>query len=292
MSKKRGLGRGLDALLGDSHSVSAVTEPSEQEIRNDLRSLPIDRVHRGQYQPRRHFDPEALQELADSIASQGMIQPVVVRPVGHGFELIAGERRWRAAQMASLHEIPAVVRELDDQAAAAVALIENIQREDLNPLEQARGIARLIEDFGLTHQQVAQAVGRSRASVSNLLRLQELEEEVRELVETGKLEMGHARALLGLKGERQRALARQIERRGLTVRQTEALVRQALEGSGESRSQAARPKKDADTRRLEQDLSERLGAQVTVVPGRKGSGRLQIAYNSLDELEGILEHIR
>lgn len=289
MSKKRGLGRGLDALLGDSHSVAAVTEVTEEEVRNDLRSLPIDRVHRGQYQPRRNFDQEALQELADSIAAQGMIQPVVVRPVGEGFELIAGERRWRAAQIASLHEIPAVVRELDDQAAAAVALIENIQREDLNPLEQARGIGRLIEEFGLTHQQVAESVGRSRAAVSNLLRLQDLEEEVKQQVETGRLEMGHARALLGLKGEQQRALARQVERRGLTVRQTEALVRQALAGS--DRARPARQGKDADTRRLEQDLSERLGAQVTLVPGRKGRGRLQIAYNSVDELEGILEHI-
>ena len=232
MSKKRGLGRGLDALLGDSRSVAAVTEVSEEERRTELQALPIDRVHRGRYQPRRQFDPDALQELADSIAAQGLVQPVVVRPIGDGFELVAGERRWRAAQMAGLHEIPAVVRELDDQGAAAVALIENIQREDLNPLEEARAIARLVEEFSLTHQEVATTVGRSRAAVSNLLRLQELEEDVKQLVETGHLEMGHARALLGLKGDRQRALARQVERRGLTVRQTEALVRQELEGSG------------------------------------------------------------
>lgn len=289
MAKKRGLGRGLDALLGDSRSVAAVTEVTEEERRSDLQALPIDRVRRGRYQPRRHFDPDALQELADSISAQGMVQPVVVRPVEDGYELVAGERRWRAAQMAGLHEIPAVIRELDDPAAAAVALIENIQREDLNPLEQARAIARLIEDFELTHQQVAQAVGRSRAAVSNLLRLQELHDEVKELVEKGSIEMGHARALLGLDSERQRALARQVVRRALTVRQTEALVRQELEGKGRTRSA---PKKDADTRRLEQDLSERLGAQVTIVPGRKGRGRLQIAYNSHDELEGILEHIR
>lgn len=290
MAKKRGLGRGLDALLGDSRSVAAVTEVTEEERRSDLQAIPIDRVRRGSYQPRRHFDTDSLQELADSISAQGMVQPVVVRPVEGGYELVAGERRWRAAQMAGLHEIPAVVRELDDPAAAAVALIENIQREDLNPLEQARAIARLIEDFELTHQQVAQAVGRSRAAVSNLLRLQELHEEVKELVEKGSIEMGHARALLGLDSERQRALARQVVRRALTVRQTEALVRQELEGSGRTRQSA--PKKDADTRRLEQDLSERLGAQVTIVPGRKGRGRLQISYNSLDELEGILEHIR
>ena len=288
MAKKRGLGRGLDALLGDSRSVAAVTEVTEEERRSDLQALPIDRVHRGRYQPRRHFDAEGLQELADSIAAQGMIQPVVVRPVEAGYELIAGERRWRAAQMAGLHEIPAVVRDLDDQAAAAVGLIENIQREDLNPLEQARAIERLIEDFGLTHQQVAQAVGRSRAAVSNLLRLQELDETVKELLEHGQLEMGHARALLGLKGEQQRALARQVARRGLTVRQIEALVRQQTEGADRSRPA---PKKDADTRRLEQDLSERLGAHVTIVPGRRGRGRLQIAYNSADELQGILEHI-
>ena len=288
MAKKRGLGRGLDALLGDSRSVAAVTEVTEEERRSDLQALPIDRIHRGRYQPRRHFDQDGLRELADSISAQGMVQPVVVRPVQEGYELIAGERRWRAAQMAGLHEIPAVVRDLDDQAAAAVGLIENIQREDLNPLEQARAIDRLIEDFGLTHQQVAQAVGRSRAAVTNLLRLQELDEVVKEMVETGQLEMGHARALLGLRGERQRALARQVVKRGLTVRQTEALVRQQADGGTRTRPAAG---KDADTRRLEQDLSERLGAQVTIVPGRGGRGRLQIAYNSADELEGILEHI-
>jgi len=290
MSKKRGLGRGLDALLGDAHSVSEVTEVSEEERASDLRAIPVDRVRRGQYQPRRHFDPDALQELADSLAAQGMVQPVVVRAVADGYELIAGERRWRAAQIAGLHEIPAVIRDLDDQAAAAVALIENIQREDLNPLEEARAIARLIDDFGLTHQQVASAVGRSRASVSNLLRLQELDEEVKQHVEHRRIEMGHARALLGLKGDRQRAIARQVVDRGLTVRATEALVRRELEGEGEPKRKA--PRKDPDTRRLEQELSEKLGAAVTLETGKGGRGRLQIAYNSLDELEGILGHIR
>lgn len=291
MAKKRGLGKGLDALLGDARSVSAVTEVSEEERRNDLQAVPIDRVRRGRYQPRRHFDPDALQELADSIASQGMVQPVVVRPVTDGYELVAGERRWRAAQLAGIQEMPAVVRELDDQAAAAVSLIENIQREDLNPLEEARAMSRLVDDFGLTHQEVASAVGRSRAAVSNLLRLQELDDQVKELVETGRLEMGHARALLGLRGERQRALARRVAERELTVRATEALVRREVEGDGGGAGRGA-ARKDADTRRLEQELSERLGAAVTLHPGKGGRGRLQIAYNSLDELEGILEHIR
>jgi ParB family chromosome partitioning protein len=290
MSKKRGLGRGLDALLGDAQTVSSVTQVSEEERAHALQHVPVDRVRRGRYQPRRHFDPDALQELADSIVAQGMVQPVVVRRAEEGYELIAGERRWRAAQIAGLQEIPAVVREIEEQAAAAIALIENIQREDLNPLEEARAIARLIEDFGLTHQQVAETVGRSRASVSNLLRLQELDDVAKELVETGQLEMGHARALLGLQGERQRAVARRVAERQLTVRATEELVRRELEG--ESAGTARKPQKDSDTRRLEQELSEKLGAAVTVQPGKGGRGRLQIQYNSLDELEGILEHIR
>ncbi|WP_070989526.1 ParB/RepB/Spo0J family partition protein [Halofilum ochraceum] len=290
MSRKRGLGRGFSALVGDGHSVDSVTEVTEEEKRDALQMLPVDRVRRGRYQPRRHFDPDALQELADSISSQGMVQPVVVRPVDGGFELIAGERRWRAAQIAGMDEIPGVVREMEDQAAAAIALIENIQREDLNPLEEARAISRLVEDFGLTHQQVAGAVGRSRASVSNLLRLQELDDNVKELVETGHLEMGHARALLGLKGDRQRAIARQVADRGLTVRATEQLVKRELEGDNEK--PAKPPKKDADTRRMEQDLSEKLGAAVTIQTGTGGRGKLQISYNSIDELEGILEHIR
>ena len=289
MSRKRGLGRGFSALVGEGHSVDTVTEVTEEEKRTALQMLPVDRVRRGRYQPRRHFDPDALQELADSLGAQGMLQPVVVRPVDAGFELIAGERRWRAAQIAGLEEIPAVVRDLEDQAAAAIALIENIQREDLNPLEEARAISRLVEDFELTHQQVAGAVGRSRASVSNLLRLQELDEAVKEYVETGSLEMGHARALLGLKGDRQRAIARQVADRGLTVRATEQLVKRELEGGDSPGPQ--QPAKDADTRRLEQDLSEKLGAAVTIQAGSKGRGKLQISYNSIDELEGILAHI-
>jgi ParB family chromosome partitioning protein len=293
MSRKRGLGKGLDALLSEPQGVSEVTEVSEAERREALQSIPIDRIQRGPYQPRRHFDPDALQDLADSIAAQGVVQPIVVRAGDADYELIAGERRWRAAQIAGLGEIPAVIRALDAQAAAAVGLIENIQRQDLNPLEEARAIARLIEDFGLSHQQVAATVGRSRASVSNLLRLQELDESAQQLVEEGRLEMGHARALLGLPADRQRILARQVVDRRLTVRATEKLVRSELAGEsasdGGARNSAT---KDADTRRLEQELSEKLGAAVTVQPGKGGRGRLQIAYNSLDELEGILDHIR
>lgn len=289
MSKKRGLGTGLDVLLSDGHSVSSVTEVDERD-HQDLDRLPIDRIQRGRYQPRRHFDPDALQELADSIGAHGMVQPVVVRKTGDAYELIAGERRWRAAQIAGLHEIPAVIRELDEQAAAAVSLIENIQREDLNPLEEARAIAHLVEDFSLTHQQVAAQVGRSRAAVSNLLRLQELDEAVKDRVEAGSLEMGHARALLGLQGERQRAIAKQVADRGLTVRATEELVRHETEGKPATTQRTEQ--KDPDTRRLEQELSEKLGAAVTLRAGKNGSGKLQIAYNSLDELEGILAHIR
>lgn len=294
MAKKRGLGRGLDALLGDSQGVGAVTQVNETERRNDLQNLPVDRIRRGRYQPRRHFDDEALQELADSITAQGMVQPVVVRPAGDdGWELIAGERRWRAAQLAGLQEIPAVVRDLDEQAAAAVSLIENIQREDLNPLEEAAAMARLVEDFGLTHQQVAGAVGRSRAAVSNMLRLLELDDAVKELVAEGRLEMGHARALLGLRGDQQRRIARQVADRGLTVRATETLVRGTLAGD-DPQQRRGQPvtQSDPDTRRLEEELSERLAAAVRIRQGRGGKGQLQIDYNSLDELEGILEHIR
>jgi ParB family transcriptional regulator, chromosome partitioning protein len=291
MAKKRGLGRGLDALLGDSHSVTEVTEVSEEDKRTALRHLPVEQIRRGRYQPRRQFDPEALQELADSIAAQGLVQPIVVRSADDGFELIAGERRWRAAQQAGLHEIPAIVRELDEQAAAAVSLIENIQREDLNPLEEAGAIGRLVSEFDLTHQQVAEAVGRSRAAVSNLLRLLDLDDAVKELVMGGRLEMGHARALLGLRPEQQRSIAQKVADRGMTVRATEQLVRRTIGDEGKPQPARVR-RKDPDTRQLEDDLSQRLGAAVTLQPGRKGGGKLQIAYNSLDELEGILAHIR
>jgi len=291
MVKKRGLGRGLDALLGDNQSITEVTEVSDEDRRTALRHLPIEQIHRGRYQPRRHFDPEALQELADSISAQGLVQPVVVRPADDGWELIAGERRWRAAQLAGLSELPAIVRHLDEQAAAAVSLIENIQREDLNPLEEAGAIGRLVRDFELTHQQVAEAVGRSRAAVSNLLRLLDLDEAVKQRVEAGELEMGHARALLGLSAEQQREIAKRVAERHLTVRATEQLVRRALGEGGKPRPTRER-RKDPDTRRLEDDLSQRLGAAVQLQPGRSGGGKLQISYNSAEELEGILAHIR
>ena len=233
---------------------------------------------------------ESLQDLADSIAAQGVVQPIVVRTIGENrYEIIAGERRWRAAQMAGLHEIPAVVREVDDRSAIAIALIENIQRENLNPLEEARALARLIDEFELTHEQAAAAVGRSRAAVSNLLRLLDLDDGVKPMLERGELEMGHARALLALSGARQIEAARQVIARGLSVRATEGLVRQ-LQQKPAPRA-AARPK-DPNVQRLEADLSDKLGASVALRQGKGGKGKLEISYNSLDELDGILEHIQ
>ncbi|MGD8643794.1 MAG: ParB/RepB/Spo0J family partition protein, partial [Chromatiales bacterium] len=222
--KKPGLGRGLDVLL--SGAAGARNDRSEE----DLRQLPVEEIRRGRYQPRGEIKPEALQELADSIRAQGLVQPVVVRPVEGGFELIAGERRWRAAQLAGMHRIPAVIREIPDQAAAAMSLIENIQREDLNPLEEAQALQRLIAEFGLTHQQTADSVGRSRTAVTNLLRLLELSEEVKTLLADGALEMGHARALLALNGARQAQAARHVAQRGLSVRETERYVQSLQSG--------------------------------------------------------------
>lgn len=289
-SKKRGLGRGLDALLSDVGDPQPDPETGAVEGA-DLRDLPIDRIQPGRYQPRSVMDPDALDELADSIRSQGVVQPVVVRPIeGGNYELIAGERRWRAAQKAELHEIPAVVRDVPDQAAVAMALIENIQRENLNPLEEAGALRRLIDEFELSHQGAAEAVGRSRTAVSNLLRLLELEPEVRELVDDGRLEMGHARALLSLSGGDQAEVAHRIAARGLSVRETEKLVRN--HASGASRSRQKKPARDPNIERLEQELTERLGATVSIESGRGGKGRLIIRYASLDELDGILERIR
>jgi ParB family chromosome partitioning protein len=287
--KKRGLGRGLDTLLGSATEPASVEEAKVSG--SDLRHLDVDLIERSRYQPRQDFDQSALQELADSIRAQGVVQPVVVRPLGSQagrYELIAGERRWRAAQLAGLHEIPAVVREVDDQAAMAMALIENIQREALNPIEEATALHRLIEEFGLTHQETAEAVGRSRASVTNLLRLLSLDPSVKHLLETHELEMGHARALLGLQGSQQSEAARQVVSKGLSVRETEHLVRKL--SHPKPRKTAARL--DADTERLQNDLSERLGAKVQLQPGTKGKGKVVIHYNSLDELDGILEHIK
>jgi ParB family chromosome partitioning protein len=286
--KKPGLGRGLTELL----SASAAQPASPEEEAANLRHIPVEKIRRGKYQPRIHIRPEALQELADSIRAQGVVQPVVVRPVDGGYELIAGERRWRASQLAGLHEVPAVVRDIPDQAAAAMSLIENIQREDLNPLEEANALQRLIEEFGLTHQQTAESVGRSRASVTNLLRLLELTEEVKAFLDEGQLEMGHARALLALAGARQGEAARKVVARGLSVRETERLVKklqaEAAEGGAAKPGQARNP----DVRRLESDLGERLGARVSIDYNQRGKGKLVITYNSLDELDGILEHIK
>ena len=286
-TKKRGLGRGLDALLGGSDKGQEVPVASTGQI-------PVDLIQRGRYQPRRDFDEAALKELADSISAQGIVQPVVVRPLnGGGYELIAGERRWRAAQMAGLSEVPAVIREVDDRTAMAMGLIENIQRQDLNAVEEASALHRLLNDFGLTHQQVAEAVGKSRSAVSNLLRLLDLDTAVKTLVEERKLEMGHARALLTLDAVAQRAAAQEVVDKALSVRETESLVKglQETMPSEENPKTKPQPKPDPDVDRLIQNLSEKLGAQIKLQQGRSGKGKLIISYNSLDELDGILDHI-
>ncbi|MFA5679189.1 MAG: ParB/RepB/Spo0J family partition protein [Pseudomonas sp.] len=284
--KKRGLGRGLDALLGQSN-VNNGTDDSSQD--QQLRDLPVDLIQRGKYQPRRDMDPTALEELANSIKVQGVMQPIVVRPIGNDkYEIIAGERRWRATQQAGLDSIPAVIRDVPDEAAIAMALIENIQREDLNPIEEAIALQRLQQEFELTQQQVADAVGKSRVTITNLLRLMALADEVKILLERGDIEMGHARALLGLPTDQQTEAARQVVARGLTVRQTEALVRQLLN----PRRDASTVRSNPDIERLQEDLAERIGAQVQIQHGAKGKGKLVISYNSLDELDGVLMHIK
>lgn len=301
--RKKGLGRGLDALLGglnerdtDTSDRTGTAEGALDggEARGTLTSLPLDLIERGRFQPRRDFDPEGLRELADSISAQGVIQPIVVRALAGGrYEILAGERRWRASQQAGLGEIPVVIREADDQSAMAIALIENIQRADLNPLEEASALQRLLGEFGLTHAQIAEAIGRSRASVTNLLRLLELNDDVKRALERGQVEMGHARALLGIKGPRQSAAATQVMSRGLSVRETERLVRQIQQEEEGRTTPVARPGAvDPDVRRLQDDLADRLGAQVQIQPGNRGGGRLVIAYHSLDELDGILAHIK
>lgn len=288
-SRRRGLGRGLDALLGEAATGTAGQDDAA------LTNLPLDQLESGRYQPRREFDPDALQALASSIRAQGVVQPIVVRPLpgDDQYEIIAGERRWRAAQLAGLSEIPAIVRDIPDEMAVAIALIENIQREDLNPLEEASALKRLTEEFGMTHQAIADAVGRSRVGVSNLLRLLDLSAAVKRHIEAGHLEMGHARALLTLDEATQGELAAQVVARGLSVRQTEALVRQHQKRAEKPADEAEpNPADDPDVRRLQQDLAERLGAEVQIDHGKKGKGRLVIRYHSLDELDGILAHIR
>ncbi len=285
--KKKRLGRGLGSLIGN---IDEVTRVDEQDRVDGLVELDIDRIQRGRYQPRQNFDQQALQELANSIKSQGVLQPVVVRAEGSHYELVAGERRWRAAQIAGLQKLPAIIRDLDGRSAAAIALIENIQREDLNPLEEAQAFLRLIEEFDLTHQQVAESVGRSRAAVSNMLRLLDLAEPVKEKVNRGLLNMGHARALLALIRHDQIEIAGIVVNRGLSVRETETLVRKTLaKQAGDIKTKPAAV--DPDVRRLENRLSEALGAAVKIKPGKKGSGQLVIHFHSSDELDGILEHI-
>ncbi|WP_312931594.1 ParB/RepB/Spo0J family partition protein [Pseudomonas sp.] len=287
--KKRGLGRGLDALLSGP-SVSALEEQAVQIDRRELQQLPVELIQRGKYQPRRDMDQQALEELAQSIRTHGVMQPIVVRPIGDKrFEIIAGERRWRATQLAGLDTVPAMVREVADEVAIAMALIENIQREDLNPLEEAMALQRLQQEFELTQQQVADAVGKSRVTVANLLRLIALPEAIKTMLAHGDLEMGHARALLGLEEQRQVEGARHVVARGLTVRQTEALVRQWLNGPTDPVEPSPA---DPDITRLEQRLAERLGSAVQIRHGNKGKGQLVIRYNSLDELQGVLAHIR
>lgn len=284
--KKRGLGRGLDALL----NVGAAAGQEDVPPDGVLRVLPIERVVRGRYQPRQDIREDSLQELAASLRAQGMVQPIVVREtVEHDYEIIAGERRWRAAQLAGLAEVPALIRQVSDLAAMAIALIENIQREDLNPLEESHALKRLIDECQMTHQQAADAVGRSRTAVTNLLRLLELSEDVQQLVRDRKLEMGHARALLPLPLALQREAAHQILVRGLSVRETEALVRR-LQSAAPSQPVEKRP--DPNIRVLQEDLSQRLGAKVALQHSATGKGRLVIYYNNLDELDGILGHVR
>jgi ParB family transcriptional regulator, chromosome partitioning protein len=308
MNKRKSLGRGLDALLSSARPQAApppapgASAPAVSAPESALREVPVDLLRRGKYQPRVDMREETLAELAESIKAQGIVQPIVVRPIkgaGTGaetqYEIVAGERRWRAAQLAGLHTVPAVVRDIPDEAAVAVALIENIQRENLNSIEEARSLHRLIEEFGLTHEDAAEAVGRSRATVTNLLRLLELPRPVREMLERRQLDMGHARALLGLaSAELQIELAERVRKQQLSVRDTENAVRRLAgsEGGGKrAKAAAARGATDPNVRRLEADLAETLGAAVTIEHGPKG-GKVVIRYNGLEELEGILGHIK
>jgi ParB family chromosome partitioning protein len=306
-AKKTGLGKGLDALLGDidlaptptlTEAAAPLPPDAPDTLDGSLRQIPVDLLRRGTYQPRQDMKTEALEELADSIREQGLVQPIVVRPVrdkdasgARQYEIVAGERRWRAAQIAGLANIPAIVRDIPDSSAIAVALIENIQRENLNPLEESGGLRRLIDEFEMTHQQAADAVGRSRTAVSNLLRLLDLCDAAKQRVQSGELEMGHARALLSILDDAKQAeVAARVAAKGLSVRETEALVKRVLKG--DKPAQGAAKKLDPDIRRLQDDLSERLGAKVQIQHGGKGRGKLVVNYNSLDELDGILAHIQ
>lgn len=278
--QKRGLGRGLDALLGDA--------PPATEKKNELQKLPIEWLQRGKFQPRKDIDPDKIKELADSIKAQGIIQPIVLRKIGdERYEIVAGERRWRAAQLAGLQEVPVVVRDIDDRGAMAIALIENIQREDLNPLEEAEALKRLLEEFQLTHQQIADAIGKSRATVTNLLRLMELQPEVKQLLIDKQIEMGHARALLPLGRDLQVQAAQKIAKQSLSVRAVEKLIRDL-----QTESQKNEPAEvDRDTLRLQEDLTSKLGAKVSINHKQNGSGKLVVAYSSLEQLDGIIEQL-
>lgn len=297
-TKRQSLGKGLDALLGLSDENQQLTEqPTVQPGDNTklatdgtLRELPVEFLQRGKYQPRRDINPEAIQELADSIAAQGVMQPIVVRPVAEEkYEIIAGERRWRAAQQAGLDSIPAIIRDVSDEATIAMALIENIQREDLNPMEESLAMIRLQNEFNLTQQQVADAVGKSRSAVTNLMRLATLEPSVQQQLERGELELGHAKCLLGLAGNAQINAARSVAANAMTVRQTEALVKklQRPDQAGQTSASAS-----PDITRLQEELSEKLGAAVSIQHSAKGAGKLIFKYNSVDELEGILAHLK
>lgn len=293
-AKKRGLGRGLDALLATSANAVARQESQRVDVaealdKGELRKLPVEFLRPGKYQPRKDMSPEALEDLANSVKAQGIIQPIVVRPLGEkdSFEIIAGERRWRAAQLAQLDTVPCLIKDVPDEAAVAIALIENIQREDLNPLEEANALKRLMDEFEMTHQSVAEAVGKSRTTVTNLLRLTQLNSNVKILLERGDIELGHAKVLLGVEGEMQSELARIIAAKGMTVREAEQLVARALNPVKKEEK-----KIDPDVQQLEQKLSETLGAKVAISHNRKGRGKLVINYASLDELDGILAHIK
>ena len=304
-AKKRGLGRGLDALLGGGASQlktegeanrndsSPANSSSAIDRDGELRTLPIDLIQRGKYQPRRDMHPEALEELAESIKAQGVMQPIVVRPISaEKYEIIAGERRWRATQLAGLDTIPAVVRQVPDEAAIAMALIENIQREDLNPMEEALALSRLQQEFELTHQQVADAVGKSRTTITNLLRLMSLRDDVQRMLEHGDLEMGHARALLTLPAEHQSHAAGQVVSRGMSVRQAEALVRKIQSELQNPAAAKAKKSIDPDIKSLQDQLSEKVGVPVHIEHSAKGKGKLIFKYSDLNELDGILNHIK
>lgn len=290
LKKKRGLGSlGVDVLLSAAKTENAISN-SDAGTDKSLQSLPIDLIHQSPYQPRQFMEPEALEELASSIRQQGVVQPIVVRKAGDEYELIAGERRWRASQQAGLQNIPAVVKDVNDQEAAAIAIIENLQREDLNPLEEAQAFANLIEKFGLTHQEVGEVVSRSRAAVSNSLRLLALAQPVKDMLNQGELEMGHARPLLALSEQQQIKCAQNIVQRQLSVRAAEALVKQLQQGGSKKKSSSSNHQ-DPDISRMEHNLSDRLGARVSIQHSQNGSGRMQIRYTNLDEFEGIVDKL-